>query len=141
MSILAIALIAAAGPALAQPKATGAERAMPQAVAWQKHAVEIFNTHSAAAVAALYAADGLLVDPLSKPAKGRAAIEAAEVASFKASRRFPLRFDRHGGTRSRTVFGSLSTTRWRRRARTGRSRFTCTVSTSSGVKARIGRSP
>lgn len=83
VSILAAAFVAIAAPALAQQKAAGTDRAMAQAVAWQKHVVDVFNTHSAAAVAALYATDAVFVDPTGKAVKGRAAVETAEVASFK----------------------------------------------------------
>jgi len=84
LSISAIALLAIAAPALAQQKAAGTDRAMAQAVEWQKRVADIFNTHSAVGVAALYASDAAFVDPSGNGVKGRAAIEAVEVATFKA---------------------------------------------------------
>lgn len=84
ISMMAVAGVAIAAPALAQPKAPDADRAMAQAIAWQKRVVDVFNTRDPAGVAALYAADAVFVDPSDKVAKGRAAIAAAEAASFKA---------------------------------------------------------
>lgn len=84
LSILMISLLAIAAPAVAQQKAAGSDRAMAQAVAWQKHVADVFNTHSAASVAALYSADAVFVDPSGNAVTGRPAIEAVEVATFKA---------------------------------------------------------
>lgn len=84
ISILAVALVIAAAPARAQQNAASNARTMARAVAIEKNIVELFNKRDAAGLAAHYTRDGIYVGPDGKPVTGRAAIEAAYAASFKA---------------------------------------------------------
>jgi uncharacterized protein (TIGR02246 family) len=84
ISALTVALLAAAAPALAQQNTASNARTMARAVAIEKAIVELFNKKDAAGLAAHYTSDGIYVGPDGKPVTGRAAIEAAYAASFKA---------------------------------------------------------
>jgi ketosteroid isomerase-like protein len=76
-------MLLAGAPAIAQQKAAGSNRAMERAVAEQKALVDDFNKHDAAAIAALYASNAVLVGPTGDVAKGRAAIEQTEANTIK----------------------------------------------------------
>lgn len=87
ISAIGIVLALFATPALAQQKSNAdrpGDRAMSQAVAFQKRLVELFNKRDAAGIAALYTSNAIFIDPAGNIVKGRASIENAEANIMKA---------------------------------------------------------
>jgi uncharacterized protein (TIGR02246 family) len=80
----AMALVAAAAPAVAQQKPTANDSSMERAAAMEKTIVDAFNKKDAAALAALYTRSAVFVGPDGKAVTGRAAIEATEASTLKA---------------------------------------------------------